>query len=128
MHAGRIVAEACSREAAAKEMAESIKAMEEGIAARMQVGRSWTSVVLDAARITDGDAFAAVSAAAFGFPAFYGRNMNAWIDCLTDLDGGMSRDRAGEGRWTLTIELRGAADFAERYRRDRKRASARWLP
>jgi hypothetical protein len=30
MHAGRIVAEACSRDAAAKDMAESIKAMQEG--------------------------------------------------------------------------------------------------
>jgi hypothetical protein len=23
---------------------------------------------------------------AFGFPEFYGRNMNAWIDCMTSLD------------------------------------------
>lgn len=22
----------------------------------------------------------------FGFPGFYGKNMNAWIDCLSDLD------------------------------------------
>ena len=22
----------------------------------------------------------------FGFPAFYGRNMDAWIDCMTSLD------------------------------------------
>jgi RNAse (barnase) inhibitor barstar len=22
----------------------------------------------------------------FGFPEFYGRNMNAWIDCMADLD------------------------------------------
>jgi len=33
MHAGRIVAEECERAAAAKDMAESIKAMEEGIGA-----------------------------------------------------------------------------------------------
>ncbi len=22
----------------------------------------------------------------FGFPSFYGKNMNAWIDCMTSLD------------------------------------------
>jgi hypothetical protein len=33
MHAGRIVAEECERASAAKDMAESIKAMEEGIGA-----------------------------------------------------------------------------------------------
>ena len=33
MHAGRIVAEECERAGAAKDMAESIKAMEEGIGA-----------------------------------------------------------------------------------------------
>jgi hypothetical protein len=71
------------------------------------------TVVLDAARIADWDSFHAVSAASFGFPAFYGRSMNAWIDCLTDLDGGMSRV-ALKSHETLTIELRGAGDFAER--------------
>jgi hypothetical protein len=34
MHAGQIVAELCTREGAAKDMAESIKAMDEGIAAQ----------------------------------------------------------------------------------------------
>lgn len=27
-----------------------------------------------------------VFAEVFGFPSFYGRNMNAWIDCLSYLD------------------------------------------
>ena len=27
-----------------------------------------------------------VFAEALGFPDFYGRNMNAWIDCLSDID------------------------------------------
>jgi hypothetical protein len=37
---------------------------------------------------------------AFGFPAFYGRNMNAWIDCLTSLDApadGMTRVTVPKG-------------------------------
>lgn len=43
-------------------------------------------VRLDTTRITDWDSFHSVFAEAFGFPSFYGRNMNAWIDCMTDLD------------------------------------------
>jgi hypothetical protein len=48
---------------------------------------------LDGAQITDWDTFHDASASAFGFPDFYGRNMNAWIDCLTYLyeGDGMSR-------------------------------------
>src|SRR3984957_5737806 len=45
-----------------------------------------TVVKLDMRHITDWDTFHAVFAKAFGFPDFYGRNMNAWIDCMTDLD------------------------------------------
>jgi hypothetical protein len=36
--------------------------------------------------IKDWESFHAVFAEAFGFPDFYGRNMNAWIDCMTSLD------------------------------------------
>lgn len=41
---------------------------------------------IDADRITSWDAFHEVFREALGFPGFYGRNMNAWIDCLTSLD------------------------------------------
>ena len=40
-------------------------------------------VQLRGAAIGDWDAFHDQCAVAFGFPAFYGRNMDAWIDCLT---------------------------------------------
>ena len=43
----------------------------------------------------------------FGFPEFYGRNMNAWIDCLTYLDdpeSGMTRIHCEAGQ-ILTVEL-----------------------
>lgn len=48
---------------------------------------------LDGAVITDWDSFHDECARAFGFPGFYGRNMNAWIDCLTYVRkaDGMSR-------------------------------------
>lgn len=43
-------------------------------------------VRIDAARVRDWDSFHDVFASAFGFPSFYGRNMNAWIDCMSSLD------------------------------------------
>ena len=43
---------------------------------------------LNAALIDNWDGFHSVVATVFGFPAFYGRNMNAFIDCLTYLDEG----------------------------------------
>ena len=43
-------------------------------------------VRIDATEITDTNSFHTVFASALGFPEFYGRNMDAWIDCLTYLD------------------------------------------
>ena len=34
----------------------------------------------------DWDTFHTVFAEAFGFPDFYGRNMDAWTDCMSSLD------------------------------------------
>ncbi|WP_161883865.1 barstar family protein [Deinococcus alpinitundrae] len=45
-------------------------------------------VTLDTSRIRDWESFHDVSVQTFGFPDFYGRNMDAWIDCLTYLDEG----------------------------------------
>lgn len=45
-----------------------------------------TLVNLDTRRITDWDTFHDVFAEVFGFPGFYGRNLDAWIDCMTWLD------------------------------------------
>jgi RNAse (barnase) inhibitor barstar len=41
---------------------------------------------IDTRRINDWDSFHTEFAKAFGFPDYYGRNMNAWIDCMTYLD------------------------------------------
>lgn len=48
---------------------------------------------LDTAKINDWPSFHAQSAEVFGFPDFYGQNLDAWIDCLTYLPegDGMSR-------------------------------------
>jgi hypothetical protein len=43
-------------------------------------------VLIDADKIRDWDSFHDVFAEAFGFPGFYGRNLDAWIDCMTYLD------------------------------------------
>jgi len=45
-----------------------------------------TVVRLDTRRITDWESFHDVFAELFHFPGYYGRNLNAWIDCMTCLD------------------------------------------
>ncbi|HEY3834620.1 MAG TPA: barstar family protein [Acidimicrobiia bacterium] len=41
---------------------------------------------IDGSRLTDWESFHDTFAAELGFPSYYGRNMNAWIDCMTSLD------------------------------------------
>lgn len=64
------------------------------------------TVRLDGAAMTDWAAFHAQSQQAFGFPDFYGKTMDAWIDCLSYLrdDDGMSRIRLGPDD-VLQIEI-----------------------
>ena len=72
-------------------------------------------VVLDGAAITDWDSFHTQSAEVFGFPEFYGRNMNAWIDCLSYMreGDGMSRFILGPSD-VLTVRVTGAEAFRRR--------------
>jgi RNAse (barnase) inhibitor barstar len=73
-------------------------------------------VKIDASNIVDLDSFHAVFASAFGFPAFYGRNMNAWIDCLTSLDdpdAGMTTVHVRSGE-CLSLVVDRAQDFKRR--------------
>lgn len=54
-------------------------------------------VIIDGSKIHDFDSFHTVLAEAFGFPEYYGGNMNGWIDCMTSIDSpedGMTRVRA----------------------------------
>ena len=67
-------------------------------------------------RITDWETFHAVFAEVLGFPAFYGRNMDAWIDCLASADSaedGMTAITAAPGD-VLTLQLEAISGFAER--------------
>jgi Barstar (barnase inhibitor) len=74
-------------------------------------------VSIDLGRITDWDSFHDVFSEALGFPAFYGRNMDAWIDCMTDVDdigAGMSTVTVDRGT-VLTLQLEGIDTFASQH-------------
>ena len=67
-------------------------------------------------RIVDWPTYHEVFAEVLGFPAFYGRNMDAWIDCMTDADDpdtGMVRAAVQPGQ-LMTLQIDDAADFAKR--------------
>ena len=67
---------------------------------------------LNTPAISDWQSFHEESCHAFGFPDFYGMNMNAWIDCLTYLDegDGMSRFHLAQGE-RLDIEVADSEAF-----------------
>jgi len=44
------------------------------------------TVRIDARRILDEKSFHDVFASSFGFPNTYGRNLDAWVDCMGDLE------------------------------------------
>ena len=74
------------------------------------------TVRLDTQRIRDWATFHDVFTEVFGFPPSYGRNINAWADCMADLDAPASGTTAvhvppGE---TLVLELEQAGDFRRR--------------
>jgi RNAse (barnase) inhibitor barstar len=73
-------------------------------------------VRIDAAKITDEASFHTVFALAFGFPEFYGRNMDAWIDCLSYLDdpeAGMTTVHVQPGQ-CLSLVIDHAAELKTR--------------
>lgn len=46
--------------------------------------------VIDGASITDWESFHDTFAQEFAFPGYYGRNMDAWNDCMSDIEGPIS--------------------------------------
>jgi RNAse (barnase) inhibitor barstar len=73
-------------------------------------------IEIDCRKIVDEESLHSVFDAALGFPGFYGRNMSAWIDCLTYLDDPESEMtsvhvKPGE---TLTVLLHHAGEFKKR--------------
>lgn len=61
---------------------------------------------LNGENMTDWPGFHTECATVLGFPAFYGNNMNAWVDCLSYLrdDDGMSKFVLDNDE-VLTIEV-----------------------
>jgi RNAse (barnase) inhibitor barstar len=70
---------------------------------------------IDASKILDWPTFHSQCAVAFGFPDFYGQNMNAWVDCLSYLTegDGMSRFVLTEGE-LLFIHIEHFKEFSTR--------------
>jgi hypothetical protein len=61
---------------------------------------------IDARRLTDPAGLHATLGEAFGFPAFYGKNLDALVDCLTHLDdpkAGMSQVQVFPGQVALLV-------------------------
>ncbi|WP_338848555.1 barstar family protein [Massilia sp. W12] len=73
------------------------------------------STKLDGKKIRDWDSFHDECQQAFGFPDYYGRNMDAWVDCLSYLrdDDGMTRFKLNENE-KLEIVIDGAQIMRER--------------
>lgn len=73
-------------------------------------------IFIDADEIVDGESFHAVFAREFGFPGFYGRNMDAWIDCMSYLDdptAEMSSVHVAHGE-TLALVVENAGSLKSR--------------
>ncbi|MBN3730327.1 barstar family protein [Burkholderia sp. Tr-20390] len=75
-----------------------------------------TIVVVDTTEITDWPSFHRVLSKSFGFPSFYGNNMDALIDCFSYLDepdAEMTNVHVLPGR-TLAIQLGAVNNFKVR--------------
>lgn len=76
----------------------------------------FNEVAIDASEIVDWPSFHSVFAKAFGFPASYRHNMDAWIDCMTGLDDPESEMSAVHvpSNGIVLIKLVNAKAFASR--------------
>ncbi len=73
-------------------------------------------IKIECGNIKDWQSFHAEFNRVFGFPDFYGKNMNAWIDCMSSLscpDDGMTKIHCEMGNM-ITVELEGAKEFKVR--------------
>ena len=80
------------------------------------MGITWmmtATVTIDAARVVDRESFHDEFTKAFGFPEFYGRNLDAWVDCMTQLDQPFSTVRVEPGQF-ITLKIEEADDLKER--------------
>jgi hypothetical protein len=75
-------------------------------------------VVIPTNKIVDWKTFHDVFDEALGFPGYYGRNMDAWIDCFTyadDPESGMVANSVANGD-LLILSIVEAAEFKQRCR------------
>jgi len=73
-------------------------------------------VPISTREISDRESFHTVFRQALGFPEFYGRNMDAWIDCLTSIDdpaSGMTSPSVSPGEFVM-LRIDDAAEFRRR--------------
>lgn len=68
------------------------------------------TIHIDASEIWDWPSFYDAFADAFGFPQYFSRNMDAWIDCLTNLNEECSEVQVAPGE-LICITLDHAAGF-----------------
>jgi hypothetical protein len=74
------------------------------------------NVQIDGSNIKDCDSFHDLFCQMLGFPDFYGRNMDAWIDCMTSLDApddGLSSVHVAPGD-VLVLCVSGAGELKKR--------------
>ncbi len=72
---------------------------------------------IEGENIFDWDSFHTEFDRVFGFPSFYGRNMDAWIDCMTSLDSesdGLTSIHVSPGA-VLGLEIANATLLKERH-------------
>jgi len=74
------------------------------------------NIQIDGGKITDWDSFHDHFAVTLGFPGFYGRNMDAWNDCMTYLDdpeAGMTSVHVSRGD-VVVLCVAAVTDFKKR--------------
>ena len=74
-------------------------------------------VSVDCSKIRDWNSFHEEFATTFGFPDFYGKNMDAWIDCMTYLDdpqSGLSKVHVPKNG-VLTLQLENVTSLRDQY-------------
>ena len=74
------------------------------------------TVLIDARAIDGEVSFHQAFASALGFPSWYGRNMDAWTDCMSGLDDpsdGLSEVKVEPGE-VLVLALENAGSFKSR--------------
>lgn len=85
----------------------------------LALGVMYVSIAqIQTSKITDFESMHDAFHDVFVFPEFYGRNMDAWIDCMSDLDdpeAGMTQIHVEKGK-VMTLELVDSKDLRDRLR------------